>query len=491
MKKLTKISVIVALIMAAFSLVYTAPTYAESCDALVEECNDETENPDDIDEDDEVDGESVAKGGLTVAAGVANDAEDDAEADAGDGVDVVVPEGGDKKVLDSAEPEVKKEVLRLAAITPVYLTRFLEVGETITVTDALADDWGYSLGMSFSTMSFEKSDTLRTLSSEPITIVQGEGGVFSITVNEAGSYNVWFSSGEQLSTSIMINAVQFTDTDDPTLSEIIENFKAAMKEIEAAINSGDSDAMQVAWQGYSDAMMSDAEKFYGLDEYDRMTALMRVMSLLIYGEDVVVEQYVYEYTEEDYEYIYEYDAEYAAILDELKAVLAEAGYTENISVYDFDLAVYNNSEDVEEDGERDPIAWLNNLSSEREIVIEADSPEEGYERRYIAARAHFEGYQQDADGNFIEDENGNWIPIWSYALIDHVDFDAAAGLLSVWSDKFSVFALSYVDVLIPKTPNTGVYTTEGGATSSSSLSMMFAMIAVVMAFGAVKIAKRK
>jgi len=491
MKKLTKISLVVALIVATFSLAYTAPTYAESCDAEVEEC-DVTDPVVGAEggADDEADVVVPEDGKKLVASGDEEDDEDEEKIVKLEGAEGGNEEDEDDVVLLNTEPAAKKELLRVSAISPVYMIKFAEVGETITITDELADSWGYSVGAmgGYSVLSFEKGSGS---SSEPITITQGNGGVFTITINEVGSYDIWFYCGEQLSTSLMVNAVQFTDTDDPTLSELIENFKAAMKTIEEAINSGDSDAMQAAWQGYSDAMMADATKFYGYDEYDQMTALMRVMSMLIYGEDVVVEQYVYEYTEEDYEYIYEYDAEYAAILDELKGILAEAGYTENISVYDFDLAVYNNSEEPDEDGERYPVAWLNNLSSEREIVIEADSPEEGYERRYIAARAHFEGYEKDADGNYVYDENGDWIPIWSYDLIDHVAFDAAAGLLSVWSDKFSIFAISYTDVLVPKTPNTGVYTVEGGATDNSSLSTVFAIIALTAVVGAVKFAKRK
>ncbi len=494
MKKLTKISLVVALIVATFSLAYTAPTYAESCDAEVEECDiagavNEVEGEGEIDAGEVVD--------IVVSEDEGDEEEDaklvkleeseDGEADTNIDTDIDV-DSNDAVLLDEKPLVAKAGMLRTSSITLVNLIKFAEVGETITITDELADSWGYSSGgISFGVSVLEKGSG----STEPITITQGDGGVFTIVINDVGSYNVWFYCGEQQSTNLMINAVHFTETDDPTLTELIENFKTAMKAIEEAINTGDSDAMQEAWQGYADAMTADATKFYGLDEYDQMTALMRVMSMLIYGEDVVVEQYVYEYTEEDYEYIYEYDAEYAAILDELKGVLAEAGYTENISVYDFDLAVYNNSEEPDEDGERYPVAWLNNLSSEREIVIEADSPEEGYERRYIAARAHFEGYEKDADGNYVYDENGDWIPIWSYDLIDHVAFDAAAGLLSVWSDKFSIFAVSYTDVLVPKTPNTGVYTVEGGTTDSSSLSTVFAIIALTAVVGAVKFAKCK
>ena len=486
MGKIIKYSVAAGLVMAAFALVNELPTYAEPCVSVEESICEtpvamgEASTPEVL--DDELDTTVDDKKELSVA---------DNKLEVTD--EKVGTETNETATINNDEPTIESA----AIVRTQFLVKFVEAGESFTVTDELADSYEVSSGMPMGPVmmvtSTEPSELKSSLMDAPldVTVTQGEGGVFTITANTAGSYSVFLKSGELYTTTIMMNVVEFTQTDDPTLSALIDNFKAATKTIEDAMNSGDYDAMQAAWQSYMESMQADAKMLYGYDEYEQMMAMMRVMSMLIYGEDLVVEQYVYEYTDEDYDYIYEYDEEYAAILDEMKGMLADAGYTENVKVYDFDLAVYNLNDEPDEYGERAPIAWLNELPEERVVVIEAEGPAEGYERRYVVARAHFDGWATDEDGNYLTDDDGNWIPLYSYALLDNLEFDPSTGLLSVWSDRFSVFAITYEDVLVPKTPETGAFTSEAGANSSSILSVVSMAAMLVAMAGVLKFAKRK
>lgn len=502
-----KLNVLAVLSVVALSLALVAPTHAVEPEDVGGDVPASLETPGEED------------GGKTLnVAGVGEDGEgedgEDGEGEDGEDGEGEDGEGNDgaKAVADDLSNDVKKVVstdddsvasTKAVLIVPRFLVKFVEVGESFTITDENADDFEISSGMPLGPVSVLRTADANELKSSTqdisagVTVTKGEGGVFTITATGVGNFSVFLTKGGAISTSIMINSVQFTDTDDPTLSEIIDNFKTAMKTIEEAMNSGDNEAMQAAFEAYSEAMKADSKKFYGLygyadEEFDKMLALMQVMAKLINGDDLAVEQYTYEYTEEDFEYIYEYDEGYATMLDQLYDMLEDLGYTENISVYNIDLGVYDAGAEPDEDGEVYPFAWLNTLTSERMVVVEVEgAPEDGYERQFVAVRAHLEGYEKNEDGEFIFGDDGYPIPIWSYAVLENVDFDPETRLVSLWSDQFSTFAIAYEDVLIPLTPETGMFTNEATSASTSSSTLVVAVIAVIMMAGLVKFAKRK
>ena len=113
-------------------------------------------------------------------------------------------------------------------------------------------------------------------------------------------------------------------------------------------------------------------------------------------------------------------------------------------------------------------------------LAEVTDPETGYSRQYIVVRQH-EGEEPEV-------------------LVEGVDFYVKDGVLYVISDKFSTFAVAYMDTLLPvvtsttysvKAPDTGEATeVDGGASASLSVAVIAAIAAVTLA-GAAVIAKRR
>ena len=152
-----------------------------------------------------------------------------------------------------------------------------------------------------------------------------------------------------------------------------------------------------------------------------------------------------------------------ALLDALGA-----DYVGNVSFYDIDVDLYA-------DGVK--IGTLKELTSEQTIVIEGmEAAEAGYTRVYKVVRYH----------TYIDENGDEQVTVDE---IEDVEFDADAGTLTFGSDKFSTYAVSYIDELSASV-DTGRNTAEASASSSAVMAIASAIAAITLA-GAAIFAKRK
>ena len=133
----------------------------------------------------------------------------------------------------------------------------------------------------------------------------------------------------------------------------------------------------------------------------------------------------------------------------------------------FDISVYLY-------GGRNFIGAMHQLTAPLTIALmETEEPAEGYARQYVLVAQH-----------------GDEEPILLY---EHEDFEIIDGVIYLMSDRFSTFAVTYVDTLLPVAPNTGRLTTDAadGATADASV-VMAAVISLATLLGLTTVAlKRK
>lgn len=165
----------------------------------------------------------------------------------------------------------------------------------------------------------------------------------------------------------------------------------------------------------------------------------------------------------------EVDDEYEPT-DEEVAIVEEA-----LADYDVTEITYYDVSAVARDSEGWKLASLHKLNNRVIVALATTSePAEGYSRQYLV----------------VHIVNGE--PI---LLTEGEDFFIEDGVLYLWTDEFSTFAVSYEDTLIPevepKAPETGVSTETTGSASANIVSMIAGAIATLTVAGAAVFVKRK
>ena len=163
----------------------------------------------------------------------------------------------------------------------------------------------------------------------------------------------------------------------------------------------------------------------------------------------------------------------AYLTDSQRAEMAELmdGVSmDNIKFYEIDVDIYRGAD------------WIGGLSEVKKpirvFIAEATDPEAGYTRKYYMVSYH------RGEPELLE---------------EGVDFEIVDGKIYLISNKFSVFALGYKDVLAPvvtttysvTAPETGVNTVaEGSASTNASVAVLGAIAAATLG-GVAVFAKRK
>lgn len=165
----------------------------------------------------------------------------------------------------------------------------------------------------------------------------------------------------------------------------------------------------------------------------------------------------------------EVDDEYEPTEEEV-AMVEEALADYNVSeITYYDVSV------VARDSEGWKLASLHKLNEKVIVALATTSePAEGYSRQYLV----------------VHIVNGE--PV---LLTEGEDFFIEDGVLYLWTDEFSTFAVSYEDTLIPevepKAPETGANTETTGSASASTATMIAGIVAAMTVAGAAVFAKRK
>lgn len=305
-----------------------------------------------------------------------------------------------------------------------------------------------------------------------ITVEETAEGVYTISALKAGGFYVNIEKQDEEGNIVVTNVTlivtsattEAADTVTDLLSDELEAVNASAdafvnyfkvmtteydteEEYNEAVAAAEA-ALEEAFQATEDAELA-IQNAFGDDAEAIMAAVVEGKTL---STKVEVEKL--DEVDEDVE---------TALLDALGA-----DYVGNVSFYDIDVDLYA-------DGIK--IGTLKELTSEQTIVIEGlKAAEAGYTRVYKVVRYH----------TYIDENGDEQVAVDE---IEDVEFDADAGTLTFGSDKFSTYAVSYIDELSASV-DTGRNTAEASASSSAVVAIASAIAAITLG-GAAIFAKRK
>ncbi|MBQ2695350.1 Ig-like domain-containing protein [Candidatus Saccharibacteria bacterium] len=312
---------------------------------------------------------------------------------------------------------------------------FLYEGQTATITAVLNPE------TSKSGIVFESDDPEVATVSEDGTITAVAAGTTSIVAS--AEYSPRFIRATMPITVYAVNPATEGDVADTSAADSLKDLISGALDPEA-----DEDLYDSLYKSFG-----------GDDDYAEDT--IDYLQWAVVYEGGIVKTAVYVDPADDYLT----DEEKEAIIAQMDGDVDP----ENVKYYDVNVDI------EDEEGER--IGGIHETNKPiRVIIAQVEKPDDGYARKYYVV-----AYHNDED------------PI---PLTEGVDWEIDKdGNIVLISNRFSIFAVGYEDVLVPvvTTPNTGVATVEGDSATQSSMSLAVAaaLAAVVAMVGIAKFAKRK
>ena len=307
---------------------------------------------------------------------------------------------------------------------------FVRKGETVEISGS--EDWEASYVVDENGNEYEATDGVAEVDTTEMEL--GEYAFCAMhEFSEYDSEEAWCVK----ETAVVVWDVAGDEGDDMDSDEDREAVAEFVAEhIEAMLKNESVEDEQIAW---------------GFDDVDELKDLLRE------GAEITTVLEVYTLDEDEWGYAEAYD----------EVVIKLEDGEEIVIFYEAYLEVYA-------DGE-----WIGTIyETDLPITMRLEVPEEaletadGYTRTFSVIRGHLA-----IDGT----ETG-----------ERLEATLEGNELVFLNNKFSSFAISFIDTLNPVTPETGFVTSEGGSASSSNLvAAIVAMLGMMTMVGAAIFAKRK